>query len=109
MTRKHNDNSELQKIGIKIDEEKILYFDKNGNETTNLLDSVLKTYKDKYFVKYYRGTLFDPFGMDDKKINAPDIKYKEIKKDVYQLYEKYLKTKIKAHFLLACRLYNNRG
>lgn len=109
MTRKHNENSELQKIGIEIDNDAIQYFDKNGNETSNINEAVLKTYKNKYFAKYYRGALFDPFGIDSKKINAPDIKYKEIRKDIYDLYQKYLKTKIQAHFLVASRLYNNGG
>lgn len=109
MIIKNHSNKELDNIGIKIEENIITYYDKTGKPTENKNLAVLKECNNKYFAKYYRGSLFDPFGIDEKKVSAPDMIYKEIKPNVHKLYFKYLQTRVVAHFLNACRLYSNGG
>ena len=49
--------------------------------------------KESYYIKFLRGSLFDPQGMDFKKINALNTNYKKVSKETFGFYAEYLKTK----------------
>ena len=55
--------------------------------------SIAKLQKESYFIKFFRGTIFDPDGMDSNKINAINMEFKKVEKKTFDFYVEYLKTK----------------
>lgn len=107
--KKNHSKEEFEKIGIHITPVVTKFYDKAGKEIDNERKSLIKAVGNKYFVRYYRGCLFNPYGIDASKCESPDVVFKEVKQNVYEAYHKFLNTKIEAHYLLASKLFNNRG
>ena len=83
-----------------IDYEKVeyTYYDKDANVITENVEAscayvALINEKKSYYVKVLRGSLFDPKGMDSNKIKSLLIKFSKVKKETFDFYVDYLKTK----------------
>lgn len=119
MVNKNASETELSDIGILKTENTILYIDKIGNQCDEIygvaksVESTDEFSKSKiatnYYVKYRRGELFDPYGMDALKANAQDTRYRKVDKDVYEKYCKYLKTRRETFLLEAKREFIRKG
>lgn len=60
---------------------------------------------EKFFIWFWRGELFDPYGSDIlRKTQQESAKFKPISKDVFDNYMKYLKTKNRIYYTQARRL-----
>jgi len=113
MVRKNASNKELQNIGIKIKESKVTYLDKKGlqcGEPGSVVRiSELQNGDNIYYIKYYRGELFDPYGIDERKIDALDIRYRKVDKYIFDSYVKYLNTRRTAYLSEARRDFIRKG
>jgi len=74
------------------------FYSKDGNLEKNETPktcafSVEKPQKESYFIKFFRGTIFDPNGMDSNKINAINMEFRKVEKKTFDFYVEYLKTK----------------
>ena len=49
--------------------------------------------KESYYVKFFRGTLFDPSGIDANKINAINTEFKKVTAETFHHYINYLQSK----------------
>ena len=83
-----------------IDYEKVeyTYYDKDANVITENVEvscAYIATIDDKetYYVKVLRGSLFNPEGMDSNKIKSLLGKFSKVKKETFDFYVDYLKTK----------------
>jgi len=84
------------------------FYGKGGNvvENGDCLAKILETGKiSYYFVWLTRGNLYDPYGIDVLKRNSSVCKFVRVSKDVFESYFKYLKTKNRAHYNTANRMY----
>jgi len=75
-----------------------VFYDKNGDlegdETSETCAfSIVMAEKETYYIKFFRGVIFDPSGMDSGKINAINIEFKKVEKNTFDFYVQYLKTK----------------
>tara|TARA_Y100000034_G_C6583188_1_gene253026 strand:+ start:113 stop:424 length:312 start_codon:yes stop_codon:yes gene_type:complete len=52
-----------------------------------------------YYVKFFRGRILDPYGIDSSKLNSYLTEYKKVSSEVFEYYSNYLETK-KTEFLL---------
>ena len=94
-----------------VEEEKIsyLYFNRDGttsHEKKNYSCAYsLTTSKgvEKHYIKFYRGRLFDPYGIDSNKINFMHCEYKKVGKQIIDLYVGYLNNKKRDLFTRAER------
>lgn len=119
MVNKNASEKELFDIGISKSETVISYIDKTGKEcdqilgVAKLVKSVDEFDKSKsntnYYIKYRRGELFDPYGIDALKVNAKDTKYRKVDKDIYEKYCTYLQTRREVFFLEAKRDFIRKG
>jgi hypothetical protein len=85
-----------------------LFYDTDGNTTENEVPKAcayIITIDDKesYYVKFLRGSLFDPQGIDGLKINSLNSSYKKVEKKTFDFYVDYLKTKKRNHLTWAER------
>ena len=93
-------------------EDNVTYLGKNG-ETTNAKDggccAKIKElpHKTVHFVKFLRGRMFDPSGIDSGKERsmAAFFSFKLVKKETFDFYSHYLKTKNRNSFTRAERSY----
>ena len=46
-----------------------------------------------YYIKFFRGSILDPYGMDARKIDSPLCIYKKVSDTVFGYYSDYLTTK----------------
>ena len=83
-----------------IDYEKVeyTYYDKDANIITENVDIscayiALINDKKSYYVKVLRASLFNPEGMDSNKIKSLLTKFSKVKKETFDFYIDYLKTK----------------
>jgi hypothetical protein len=51
------------------------------------------------FVKFYRGKMFDPWGMYSGREKVVDLEYRKVSEKAFNLYSKYLKTRNHKCFL----------
>ena len=51
------------------------------------------------FVKFYRGKMFDPWGMYSGREKVVDLEYRKVPEKAFNLYSKYLKTRNHKCFL----------
>lgn len=117
MVDKNIDQSELNNIGINIESIITIYLDKSGKETSGIeaepQDSVAKFVnvdgKTNFYIKFRRGQLFDPYGIDALKINSKDIKYKKVDIDIYFIYKRYLETRREIFLTQAKRDFIRKG
>ena len=85
-----------------------IFYNVSGNVITKNVDksccyiAVLKN-KESYYIKTLRGLLFDPQGMDSGKLNALASKFSKVKKETFDFYIEYLKTKEKNFYAWAER------
>lgn len=115
MVKKNNEDSELKEIGINNDDIVTLYVSKNGQESQDVdnQDVVAKLVntngKAAFYIKFRRGQLFDPYGIDALKINARDTRYKKVDLDIYLAYKKYLETRREVFLTEAKRAFIRKG
>lgn len=87
------------------------YYDKDGNATEDISMScayieksgVEESYREKYHVKTIRGNIYDPQGIDSRKVNSINSKFSKVSEETFDHYIKYLKTKQRNHFTWADR------
>lgn len=108
MTRKNASAEELAEIGIIEEKDQTQFFDKKGLPCSEN-SAVAKITGNSYGIKYRRGELFDPYGIDELKANAKDTKYKKVDKSVFDQYVKYLQTRRSAYLLDARREFIRKG
>lgn len=56
-----------------------------------------------HYVKFFRGRIFDPHGIDGRKGGSAFTKYKKVQKQTFKYYSQYLKTKNQISFTRAER------
>jgi hypothetical protein len=80
-------------------EESYTYYNLDGSsEETSSTGSCAYSVKvndlpEKYYIKFFRGSILDPYGMDSRKINSPLCVYKKVNITVFGYYSDYLTTK----------------
>lgn len=117
MVDKNIDQSELNNIGINTESIITIYLDKSGKETSGIevepQNAVAKFVnvdgKTNFYIKFRRGQLFDPHGIDALKINSKDIKYKKVDLDIYFTYKRYLETRRELFLMQAKRDFIRKG
>ena len=115
MVDKNIDQSELSTIGINSSNIVTIYIDKTGKEINDVesQDIVAKLVntdgKANFYIKFRRGQLFDPYGIDALKINSRDIKYKKVDLDIYLTYKRYLETRREIFLTEAKRQFIRKG
>jgi hypothetical protein len=114
-----NENENLDGLIIPdADHIEVTYVDKTGNECVER-DAVAKISQlhnkednrliNNYYVKYGRGLIFDPYGMDMNKSNAYNFQFKKVDESIYNSYVDYLKTRREIFLTSARRAFTNRG
>ena len=100
------------------------YLDKNGNEVMKINTAVAyiasiynqgqENPDEKYYVKFFRGSIFDPHGMDAARAdsspsNASPLtgEFKKVNRAVFAHYSDYLKTRHNNSLVRAGREYIN--
>ena len=51
------------------------------------------------FIKFYRGKMFDPWGMYSRREKVVDLEYRKVSEKAFSLYSKYLTTRNQRYFL----------
>lgn len=108
MAHKNASAEELAEIGIVEKKNQTRFFDKRGLSCSESY-AVAKITGNSYSIKYRRGELFDPYGIDELKANAQDTRYKKVDKSVFDQYVEYLKTRRTAYLLDARREFIRKG
>lgn len=119
MIKKNSSVKELNEIGIVSKSNSVNFRDKSG-KVCQEKDGVAKivqfnseTAEDKinssYYVKYRRGQLFDPYGVDALKTNAQDTRYKKVDEYIFNKYIDYLQTRRETFLLEAKREFIRKG
>jgi len=85
-----------------------VFYGKNGNIVTESVETscaYIATLKEKesYYIKTLRGLLFDPQGIDAAKVNSIAAKFSKVKKETFDFYIDYLRTKEKNFYSWAER------
>lgn len=84
------------------------FYGKGGNivDENASLGKVLVVGKwEKFFIWFWRGEIFDPYGSDLlRKSQQESAKFKQVPKEVFNLYLQYLKTKNRIYFTRARRI-----
>lgn len=119
MVAKNSSPTELSEIGISSKRDFISFKDKTGKSckeqdgVAKVVEFVSETdqedIKFSYYVKYRRGQLFDPHGIDALKANAQDTRYKKVDELIYNKYIQYLTTKRETFLLEAKREFIRKG
>ena len=86
----------------------IVFYDYNGNTETEKTNktcayTITTNGKESYYIKFIRGSLFDPQGIDATKINALTTEFKKVAKNTFGFYVDYLKSKKRNHLTWAER------
>jgi magnesium-transporting ATPase (P-type) len=101
-----------------VDEITTQYFDKTGNLTkeefavakiTKFHNKESDSLTVNYYIKFGRGMLFDPYGMDMNKMNSYNFQFKKVDQDIYSKYLQYLKTRRSMFLTYAQRDYVSKG
>tara|TARA_R110002020_G_scaffold271671_5_gene486869 strand:- start:1314 stop:1634 length:321 start_codon:yes stop_codon:yes gene_type:complete len=84
------------------------FYDKDGSiitENVELSCAYIAKLKgaETHYIKTLRGMLFDPQGMDGGKLNSLASKFSKVKKETFDFYVDYLKTKEKNYYSWAER------
>jgi len=112
MVRKNSTNEEIEAMGIELENPVSIFIDKTGKDCEEY-NAVAKTINANnnamYYIKYRRGELFDPYGIDALKTQARDTKYKKVDKYIFDNYLKYLQTRRSAFLLEARRDFIRKG
>ena len=68
-----------------------------------------KEYKNRtvYFLSFFRGNIYDPYGVYSHKRNSREIEFKKVTKQSFDLYLNYLDTRNRSFLTLAERKYVN--
>lgn len=74
------------------------YYNSDGSESQEDEDNscayLAKSKKvEKYYVKFFRGRVIDPYGMDSGKLKSSMTEYKKVQKNTFKFYVEYLKTR----------------
>ena len=113
MVNKNHEQDELIAIGVTQSQINTVYFDKASKEIIEERDAVAKIVntdgKETHYIKFRRGQLFDPYGIDALKLNARDNRYKKVDMDLFLLYKKYLQTRRETFLLQAKRDFIKKG
>jgi hypothetical protein len=113
MVNKNHEQEELNNIGVVQSEIAIVYYDKTSKTINEERDAVAKIVntdgKETPYIKFRRGQLFDPYGVDALKLNARDNKYKKVDMDLFLVYKKYLETRREVFLLQAKRDFIKKG
>jgi hypothetical protein len=114
-----NENENLTGLLVPdTDELSIQYFDKTGNiaeeriavaKITRLHNKEEDRTVINYYIKFGRGMLFDPYGMDMNKLNAYNFQFKKVDQKIYSQYIQYLKTRRSLFLTQAQREFVNKG
>lgn len=83
---------------IKTKTNSYVFYDKHGNleddqTSKTCAFSITMEGKETYYIKFFRGVIFDPHGMDSGKINAINIEFRKVEEKTFDFYVEYLKTK----------------
>lgn len=93
------------------DTAQFLFFDKDGEkleeETKQTVAKIVSRSSDKFFVRYYQGSIFDPIGTHSMRSDYKDSEFKQVSKSVFDLYFMYLKSKNPIYFTKAQRGFMN--
>ncbi len=119
MVAKNSSATELNEIGIVSTRDSVNFRDKTG-KVCEEKDAVAKIVKfnsettegkinSSYYVKYRRGQLFDPYGVDALKANAQDTRYKKVDEYIFNKYTDYLQTRRETFLLEAKREFIRKG
>lgn len=65
--------------------------------------------KKVYYIKYGRGEIFDPWGIDRNKQNSFVFSLRKANEEIFNLYIEYLKTRREVFLTRARRLFINLG
>ena len=92
----------------KAEQTRYTFYDRGGNIITEKIElscAYIAELKDveSHYIKSLRGLLFDPQGMDANKLNAIATKFSKVKKETFDFYIDYLKTKEKNYYAWAER------
>lgn len=115
MVNKNSDQSELNEIGINEDVTVTVYVNKLGKEVEkeddeSVVAKLINTNgKASFYIKFRRGQLFDPYGIDALKINSRDTRYKKVDLDIYLSYKRYLETRREIFLTEAKRSFIRKG
>ena len=115
-----HENEDLKDLIIpETDETRVGYIDKTGNQCREERESVAKIVEfhnkenDKilttYHVKYGRGMIFDPYGMDMHKNNSYNFQFKKVDSSIFDKYIDYLRTRREIFLTQARRAFINKG
>jgi hypothetical protein len=96
---------------IKSENVSYTYYDKNGNALNDVSSSCAyierkgtgDSYREKYYLKTLRGSLYDPQGIDGAKANSLNTKFSKVSSKTFDHYIKYLITKQRNHLTWADR------
>lgn len=67
------------------------FYDQSGKDTDVELKALMKERNNVFHARQYRGFLFDPYGIDERK--AKDATWVKVSSNCAEFYLKYLKTK----------------
>lgn len=109
MVDKRADEKELKAIGIPDpDTREEFFFGAAGAWLHTQEDAFAKVVKvadhETYYIKYGRGELFDPYGIDREKVKRPYYDFKKVKQKIFNYYMSYLKTEKRIYLTRAHRL-----
>ena len=88
------------------------FYDISGKDSGDSGDSSFayaKEYKHRtvYFLSFFRGNIYDPYGVYSHKRNSREIEFKKVTKQSFDLYLNYLDTRNRSFLTLAERKYVN--
>lgn len=89
----------------------LLFFNKDGEkleeESKQTVAKILSRSNDKFYIRYYQGSLFDPIGTHSLRSDYKDSEFRQVSKSVFDLYFMYLKSKNPIYFTKAQRGFMN--
>jgi hypothetical protein len=108
-SRRTKEEQELADMGIPDPDKREEFFYGTGgvredSERSAFVKVIRINDKDTYFIKYGRGDLFDPYGIDREKTNRPYYKFKKVSTAIFKHYMTYLETEKRIYLTRAKRL-----
>ena len=108
MVDKQAEEKALKAMGIPDPDKREEFFYGLGSTPTDEASAFVKVIrineKDKHYIKYGRGELFDPYGIDREKSNRPYYSFKKVTEQIFDYYMSYLETEKRIFLTRANRL-----
>jgi hypothetical protein len=107
--RRTKEDQELFEMGIPDPEKRQEFFYGAGglseeSERSAFVKVVRIGKSDVHYIKYGRGDLFDPYGIDREKSNRPYYNFKKVSEKIFSHYMNYLRTEKRIYLTRAKRL-----